>query len=267
MSSQEASIRRASAVTFDEEHCSTCTICYSLCPFEAIKRDSENGKVVLNIEKCQVCGLCYSTCPAEAIDILYYEMESLTGYLQKAKEKYQGDNLVIMCRGSAPEFTAVEKLFGVSNYIPLAVPCVGRIPVEVFLRAVNLGIKKISVLACDKDYCRFEEGSTVAERKIQGLNRLLVQLGYGSQTITLKRNSLKVKADRDKCISCGNCVFYCPYSAAKLEAPETVKFDLDKCRGCGLCVALCPAMALELENWEKERISSLIVKLAAEMAL
>ena len=68
-----------------------------------------------------------------------------------------------------------------------------------------------------------------------------------------------------ECISCGNCVFYCPYDAVKLESPGAASFDLDSCQGCGLCVALCPAMALELENWERERISALISKLSSEM--
>jgi len=97
------------------------------------------------------------------------------------------------------------------------------------------------------------------------LNLLLEQLGYGKEVITLKRNSLKVKVDTDSCIACGNCVFYCPYDAAKLESPGAVNFDLAACRGCGLCVAMCPAFALELENWERQRISDLISKLSSEM--
>ena len=44
-----------------------------------------------------------------------------------------------------------------------------------------------------------------------------------------------------------------------------IHFDLAACKGCGLCVARCPAMALELENWERERISTLISTLSAEM--
>jgi coenzyme F420-reducing hydrogenase delta subunit/NAD-dependent dihydropyrimidine dehydrogenase PreA subunit len=253
------------AVKLNEDYCSSCSICFSLCPFEAIKKDSETGKTLLEIDKCQVCGICYSTCPAQAISTIYYDIDSLTGYLERAKEKYDSDTLVIVCKGSAPDFGSIEKLFGISKFIPLSVPCVGRVPQEVFLKALVAGIGKIHILACDEDYCRFEMGSTVAGRKILALNPLLEQLGYGKEFISLKRNSLKVKVDGNKCISCGNCVFYCPYHAAKLEAPEAVGFDLDLCRGCGLCVALCPAMALELENWEGERISALIPRLSSEM--
>jgi coenzyme F420-reducing hydrogenase delta subunit len=252
------------AVKQNLDYCSSCCICSTLCPYDALKKN-ENGKIFLQIEKCQVCGLCYSSCPAKAIDTIYYDVDSLTRYLEQAKRKYASDTLVIMCRGSAPDFAGVEALFDVKRFIPLSVPCVGRVPEEVLLKALVNGISKFNILACDEDYCRFERGSSVTGRRVLGLNRLWEQLGYGKDTITLKRHSLKVKANSNLCISCGNCVFYCPYDAAKLDSPGVVSFDLALCRGCGLCVAMCPAIALDLENWERERISALISRLSSEI--
>ncbi len=253
-----------SALKLNEESCSNCAVCSSACPFEAIKKDPETGKLVLEIEKCQVCAICYSSCPAKAINIIYYDINSLTRYLENAKDEYKSDSLVIMCKGSAPDFQDVDKLFGVSKFIPLSVPCVGRIPPELLLKAISpVGIKNIYVLACDEDYCRFERGSAVTGRRITALNVFLEQFGYARELIKLRRNSLKVKADRNKCISCGNCVFYCPYDAAKLEH-GAASFDLELCRGCGLCVSLCPALALDLEHWEQDRMSALISELPKE---
>ena len=261
----EQVIEERVALEINEDYCSSCSICSSLCPYEALKKDTETGKTFLEIERCQVCGLCYSTCPAKAIDTIYYDIDSLTRYLERAKQEYECDELVIMCKGSAPDFAGIERLFGVAKFIPLSVPCVGRISEEVFLKAILMGIKRIYVLACDEDYCRFDRGSPIIGRKILALNLLLGQLGYGTEVITLNRNSLKVKVDKDLCIACGNCVFYCPYDAAKLDSPGIVSFDLSACKGCGLCVAMCPALALDLENWERESISTLIAKLSSEM--
>ncbi len=250
------------AVKLNDDSCSRCAICYSACPFEAIRKEPETGKLFLEIEKCQVCAICYSSCPAKAIDIIYYDTNSLTSYLEKAKDEFKSDSLVVKCKGSAPDFEDVEKLFGVSEFIPLSVPCVGRIPPEVFLKAIStMGIKAIYILACDEDYCRFERGSLIAHLRVTAVNTLLEQLGYGKEVIRFKQRSLKVKADRNKCISCGNCVFYCPYSAARLEE-GAANFDLELCRGCGLCVTLCPALALDLEHWEGDRISKSISELS-----
>jgi F420-non-reducing hydrogenase iron-sulfur subunit len=261
----EAKVEERVAVKLDEDYCSRCSICRSLCPFDAITKDAETGKIIIDIEKCQVCGICYSACPARAIDTIYYDHDSIINYLKKAKQEYGSQALVIMCKGSAPDFAEAEKLFGVSKFIPLSVPCVGRIADEIFLEAIRMGIGKIYVLACDEDYCRFDRGSPLAGRRILALNLMLEQLGYGREAITLKRNSLKVKVDKDLCISCGNCVFYCPYNAPRLESEGGISIDLDACKGCGLCVVMCPAFALELEHWEKDRISTLIPQLLAGM--
>jgi len=252
-------------VNINEDYCSRCSICRSLCPFEAITKDAESGKIVLEIEKCQVCGICYSACPAKAIATIYYDCGSLLKYLEKAKLKYKSDTLVIMCQGSAPDFAGIEEIFGVSKFIPLSVPCVGRISEELLLQTMATGINQIFILACGLDYCRFDRGSPLTGRRILALNRLLEQLGYSREAITLKRHSLKVKVDRDLCISCGDCVFYCPYHAPTLESASGINFDLDACRGCGLCVAICPAIALDMDNWEKERISTLISQLLVGM--
>ncbi len=259
-------VEPTAAVKLNESYCASCSLCASLCPFEAIKRDPETRKMILEIEKCQVCGICYSSCPAKAIDIFYYDLASLTRYLESARQEYNSDTLVIACKGSSPDFNAVANLFGVSKFVPLSVPCVGRISGDVFLKAIaSLGINKIYVLACDENYCRFERGSALTGRRVTVLNLLLEQLGFGKDVIVLKRNSPKVKADRDKCIRCGSCVFYCPYEAVKLDGTEPASFDLELCHGCGICVAMCPAMALELEGWEREYISALISRLCSQM--
>ncbi len=256
-------IQEQVALTLDEEQCSRCAVCYSLCPYGAVKKEAQTGKTILEIEKCQVCGLCYSNCPSKAFDIIYYDIDSLLRYLDKARQQCGSDNLVIMCKGSAPDFAGVGKMFGITDFVPLAVPCVGRVPEEVLLRVVQQGMKKINILACDEDYCRFERGSAVTERKVMLLNNMLEQLGYGKEAITFKKNTLKVKVNADLCIACGNCVWYCPYHAATLDS-SNVRFDLKLCRGCGLCVAMCPSRALELEHWEGDYLTEIVAKAAKE---
>jgi len=83
--------------------------------------------------------------------------------------------------------------------------------------------------------------------------------------LELQPETPEIEFNKNLCIVCGNCVFYCPYNAAKLDSSGVTSFDLTRCKGCGLCVAICPAMALELKNWERERISTLITKAASEM--
>jgi Fe-S-cluster-containing hydrogenase component 2 len=135
------------AVNINEDLCSRCSVCGSLCPYDAISKDHENNRIVLDIEKCQVCGICASACPARAIDTIYYDRDSLLNYLRKVRPKYKSDTLVVMCKGSAPDFGQVGPLFGVKDFVPLSVPCVGRISEELLLGMMVEGITKINILA------------------------------------------------------------------------------------------------------------------------
>ena len=52
------------------------------------------------------------------------------------------------------------------------------------------------------------------------------------------------RLDEEKCISCGECVELCQFSAIDLQAEHRI--DEEKCMGCGVCVNSCPEQALEL---------------------
>ncbi|MBZ0257518.1 4Fe-4S binding protein, partial [bacterium] len=50
----------------DEEQCSGCKSCLSMCPYSAIHRDEEKGVAVVNEALCKGCGTCVATCPSGA---------------------------------------------------------------------------------------------------------------------------------------------------------------------------------------------------------
>ena len=98
------------AIEINQDLCSKCSICHSVCPYEAIKRDPETGKVEIDMQKCQVCGICYSACPVLAIQIVYYDYDSLLKYVTAMQEKCRSDTLVLMCRGNSPSTGEVEEI-------------------------------------------------------------------------------------------------------------------------------------------------------------
>ena len=97
-------------VEIDQDLCSRCYVCKSICPYEAIKADS-TGKVEINSQDCQVCGICYSACPSAAIKMQYYTYDNLSEYLKKAQAKAKtADTLVLMCRGNSPTTGEVQDI-------------------------------------------------------------------------------------------------------------------------------------------------------------
>ena len=52
----------------DEETCSGCGTCVSICPFDALEKDAE-GIARVNEDACKGCGLCAASCPERAISM------------------------------------------------------------------------------------------------------------------------------------------------------------------------------------------------------
>lgn len=66
--------------TVNEDLCSGCRICESLCPYEAISmEEKEEGKLTARVVEalCRGCGLCGSACPTKAITLGYYTNEQI----------------------------------------------------------------------------------------------------------------------------------------------------------------------------------------------
>lgn len=56
----------------DEELCSGCKMCISICPYDAREFDEEKNIVEVNAAKCEACGSCVVVCPSGATQQLNY---------------------------------------------------------------------------------------------------------------------------------------------------------------------------------------------------
>jgi len=247
------------AININQDYCSKCSICHSICPYEAIKRDSETGKVEIDLQKCQVCGICYSACPSLAIEIVYYDYGSLLKHVNCMQEKNGSDTLVLMCRGNSPATCEIEEILQdqglkISNYIPLRLPCSGRIPTEFIFQVLKSGIKNIVSIQCEDEFCRFKEGTKINSRRMMLGKALLEQLGFSKDALKVIKYSRKAVYETEKCVGCDKCVFICPYEAIEAEEFATPKIDYDLCVGCGACALVCPHLAIQIKGFAFEDV-------------
>jgi coenzyme F420-reducing hydrogenase delta subunit len=246
-------------VEVNQDLCSRCYVCQSICPYEAIKRDDE-GKVNVDIKDCQVCGICYSACPASAIKMQYYTYDNLTEYLKGAQAKApKTDTLVLMCRGNSPNTGEVhdilkEQGLKTADYLALRLPCAGRVPTDFIFEALNSGIKNIVSVQCEDPFCRYKEGTKVNTRRLTLAKNVLSQLGFDDNAVKVVKFSRKAVYDVLECVGCDKCIFICPYGALEFEPFATPKLIEEKCVGCGACQLVCPHHAIQVKGFEFENV-------------
>jgi coenzyme F420-reducing hydrogenase delta subunit/ferredoxin len=246
-------------VNINQDLCSRCCVCHSLCPYDAINRDEETGKVEIDIQKCQVCGICYSSCPSAAIEMEYYNYDNLMNYVNCVQKQRKADTLVLMCRGNSPSTCEMEDILteqGIvqGDYIPLRVPCSGRVPTDFIFKVLNSGIENIVSIQCEDKFCRYKEGTKINARRMQLGKNVLEQLGFDKNVVRVVKYSRKAVWDNLKCVGCDKCVFICPYDAIKAEAFATPKIIEEDCVGCGACALVCPQQAIEVKGFEFENV-------------
>jgi len=246
-------------VEIDQDLCSRCYVCQSICPYEAIKRDSA-GKVEVNTQECQVCGICYSACPVSAIKSQYYTYDNLSNYVKQALEKTtKVDTLVLMCRGNSPSTGEIHDILKdqglkVTDYIALRIPCSGRVPTDFVFEALNLGVKNIVSVQCEDPFCRYKEGTKINTRRLVLARDVLKQLGYDESAVKIVKFSRKALYDVQACVGCDKCIFICPYKALEFEPFATPKVNVEKCVGCGACQLVCPHQAIQVKGFEFENV-------------
>ena len=247
-------------VEINQDLCSRCYVCKSICPYEAIKSDS-TGKVEVNSQDCQVCGICYSACPVSAIKMQYYTYDNLSDYVKqaRAKAKNGAETLVLMCRGNSPSTGEVDDILkeqglSVDNYIPLRLPCSGRVPTDFVFGVLNSGVKNIISVQCEDPFCRYKEGTKINTRRLVLARNVLKQLGFDENAVKIIKYSRKAVYDVQECVGCDKCIFICPYGALEFESFATPKVIEEKCVGCGACQLVCPHHAIQVKGFEFENV-------------
>lgn len=195
-------------VTIDEDRCSACGMCISVCKSEAlsfVENELGERKVDVNKADCKGCGLCISTCPSgvpyqkEGFGVTTDELETqITNFLNTNDKKI----IVFCCNWSifpglqmSESPTLINTSYGV-----IVTMCVSRVTPELVLHAFKEGAWGVMVAGCPAGECE-HDGNYKARRRLLLLKNLLTQLNIESERLRMgwfsRGESVKLKQAMD----------------------------------------------------------------------
>jgi ferredoxin len=184
------------------DRCTGCTKCALDCPYGAIemveRHDDKPHKfiAIADPKLCVSCGICVGSCDGVAVSLgdslpeLLWDAVSMQLTMAKAKAPGQAIKLVFTCdrhaaHGARPYLTQDGPVMVADMAVEVVtVPCVGTLPPDMMVRALNAGASDVQVIGCPPDDCRNREGNLWTEKRLTRQRVPRLKRSYANAPIT-----------------------------------------------------------------------------------
>jgi ferredoxin len=220
---------------------STCTACKDECPKGALS--IEEGTLKLDENACSLCGICITVCPQKAIkgqsparkiiqdhlllqddsplpsflELLYYHKKGVR-FIQKA---YVDEELV-------RRIDKVNEVMDVMDLNPILTTRTITLKEEEQPRLSRRGF--FSKLSMD--------GKKTVLSSVTPVKWRFNESSFKSSSLYPDWSFFEVKINEDNCTLCEACFNICPSNVFTLQ-DDTLKIDEQNCSGCNLCLDIC----------------------------
>lgn len=248
-----------------------CDLCVEGCPYDALEKSGEN--ILVDSSQCRSCGVCVAVCPRRAVELPGWsaeELEAQLAYLLGAKSELAVRQVAFVCKNTTVSADA--------EWLPVSVPCISMVSVELLLQSIARGATAAAVLPCSSE-CPTGMSQVFRER-IDYCRNLLSVLGGPSEA---NRVQLLGTDDRSQT---GKIPEQAPPAAEASTRPSMlfgigvaadairalsqrygadgvmlehkqsplglVKIDKDACTGCLTCAIVCPTDAISADQQQTQ---------------
>ncbi len=189
-------------VNIVNDRCTGCTRCALDCPYGALemveRHDDQLHKFIAIADPtlCVSCGICVGSCNDDAITLgdtppeLLWDAVAMRLTMAKAKAPEQPVRLVFTCDrhaalGARPYLNQNSPVMVADTVVEVvSVPCVGTLPPDMMVRALNAGVSDVQVIGCPPDDCRNREGNLWTERRLLRQRVPRLKRAYANAPIT-----------------------------------------------------------------------------------
>lgn len=173
----------------DEALCGGCASCVKTCIFGACSLD-ERGVSQVDTRRCRGCGKCVVGCPVGARDVSISPHAYLVGAIHTlaAASMSRPKVLGFLCGGcgypAADDASGAEGSYPAS-FLPLRIPCGGRLDAIYVLEAFRRGFDGVTVFRCREGHCNNLIGNLDMDRRLSLLRTVLRSRGIDDSRLRI----------------------------------------------------------------------------------
>jgi heterodisulfide reductase subunit A-like polyferredoxin/coenzyme F420-reducing hydrogenase delta subunit len=169
----------------DGDLCGGCATCVRTCAFGACSIGPD-GMSHVDVRRCRGCGKCVVSCPVGARDIMSAPHDYLLEAVRElATVEVEGDKVIgFLCGGcgypaaDSASMAVAERGSGYSSsFLPLRIPCGGRLDTLYVLESFKVGFDGVCVYRCREGHCHNLIGNLDMDRRINLLRTVLRSRG------------------------------------------------------------------------------------------
>jgi ferredoxin len=285
-----------------------CQECANNCPHGALS--IADGHVRLNKSRCTSCGICLSACPHEAVNFPTANPDELdsqiAAMIDESRPGPDARGILFICANTIRKLGRYGNESGTEispNWLPVEVPCLGMLTVPWILAPLRLGAGAVGMVHCGS-CCRSGEQDRLRQRvsycqrllrKAWSMPELVSLLsvddhrltsylrddaqfpGFDFQPMSEPAFAYRQRTDvvvdiaaadgagvdwsfehpaspfaminaTEGCTLCGSCADTCPTGALKMfddrESETALTFDSRSCVACEQCLPVCPEQSV-----------------------
>ncbi len=171
----------------DEDLCSGCEVCVSVCPYDAI--EMRDGRASVIDAACQGCGACASSCPTGAITMLHFTDDQILAQVDKALEVDPEKKMIVFacnwCSYEAADLAGSSRSEYPASSRIIRVMCSGRMDPQIILRAFQKGAGGVLLSGCHPGDCHYLDSNYRAWARHRLLRKYLKSMGIDERRFEL----------------------------------------------------------------------------------
>jgi heterodisulfide reductase subunit A len=172
------------------EHCTSCGICATVCPYNAIVVDKKNRTpAVITTAACAGCGTCAAECPSGAIVMNHFTDEQIRCQTEVLLAENPQDKILTFacnwCSYAGADFAGVSRLQYPPNVRLIRTMCSGRVDEDFLWHAFAKGAPVVLVSGCHIGDCHYIDANHWTEKRIRRVHKKMEKQGIRPERLQL----------------------------------------------------------------------------------